>query len=220
MWKTIENFDSFLNPSDDDWKIVCETLSIGDSVCGEIVGIAHFGVFINLGTSVPGLLRVPDMKLPRGQLPDSRYKLGDPVEAYVIGFADHNRQVGLLLDEIPDDRRLQGELWESIYRISKRPTELGNSPEFVEGLLISQASFLLRCLTKKPLKKCSDQVAELARSVTKAPSFIAGMLCRELHGQNESSFETFSKRAELFTEKLRAMVIQISYSDDSNRTGP
>lgn len=79
-----------------EWDRARQSLIVGQEVRGRVAHISDFGVFVDLGyAGVLGLILAPDLP-SAGGIP--RFpSVGDSVQAKVLGFRDHNRQVALAL---------------------------------------------------------------------------------------------------------------------------
>mgnify|MGYP001108743861 CR=1 FL=1 len=78
------------------WPEVRSRLSVGQTVRGEIVARAPFGVWVDIGAGHPALLRVPEMA-GAGARPirfEEYPELGATVEARVISLGDR-AEIGL-----------------------------------------------------------------------------------------------------------------------------
>lgn len=79
------------------WTEVKQRLVIGQSVTGVVVARAHFGAWIDIGLGFPGLLEI----ICIAHLTPERYRAGDwcpigsQITAFVGGFRDRGRQIGL-----------------------------------------------------------------------------------------------------------------------------
>jgi hypothetical protein len=82
---------------DQAWDEVKQRLVVDQSVTGIVVARAPFGAWIDLGVGFPGLLEIIRM----AGLSPERYRAGDwcpigsQVTAFVSGFKDRGRQIGL-----------------------------------------------------------------------------------------------------------------------------
>lgn len=97
----------------DPWPIATQSLYIGQCVEGTVAGVAEFGVFVDLGEGVEGLVHT-------SQIPDDHdacadLKPGRPITARVLGVDRRRRRVALSLKDVtnaayaPNEKRLTQE---------------------------------------------------------------------------------------------------------------
>jgi len=85
----------------DPWLSVPEQFSVGDRVVGKVVSLADYGAFIALKDGVEGLVHVSEMSwTKRVRHPSDVVKVGDEVEAVVLGIDTENRRISLGLKQI------------------------------------------------------------------------------------------------------------------------
>ncbi len=78
------------------WKNFKEKHKLGSFVSGKIIHKAPFGVFINVDGYSNVLLEIIQMKeldYHSLYLTDIQFKVGDHIEAYVLGFTEDTQQV-------------------------------------------------------------------------------------------------------------------------------
>lgn len=98
-------------------KLLTE-LKEGDVVTGEVISLADFGAFVNLG-GADGLIHLSELSWRRVSHPSEVLKVGDEVEVQVLNVDRDKRRIGLSL------KRLQPEPWsqvESQYKIGQTVT--------------------------------------------------------------------------------------------------
>lgn len=67
-------------------KDVIAKYKIGAKVKGEITAVTDFGVFINFGEKMEGLIHISELAWQRIDNPSDLYKVGDKIKAEVIGL--------------------------------------------------------------------------------------------------------------------------------------
>ncbi len=90
-------------------------LKEGDVVVGEVISLADFGAFVNLG-GADGLIHLSELAWHRVNHPSEVLKVGDEVECVVLNVDRERRRIGLSL------KRLQPEPWSQVedkYRIGQ-----------------------------------------------------------------------------------------------------
>jgi small subunit ribosomal protein S1 len=79
-------------------------LKEGDVVTGQVVSLADFGAFVNLG-GADGLIHLSELAWRRVDHPSEVLQVGDEVEVYVLKVDQERQRIGLSL------KRLQPEPW-------------------------------------------------------------------------------------------------------------
>jgi small subunit ribosomal protein S1 len=82
----------------DPWEQVTAALHEGDVVAGTVTSIAPFGVFVDVGQGVEGL--VHNSEIPGGDAARSNLEAGVPVEVRVLGIDNWEKQISLRLQEV------------------------------------------------------------------------------------------------------------------------
>ena len=72
-----------------------ETLHRGEIVSGSVTNVTSFGVFVDVGEGVEGLVHASET--PRGQATLSDLTTGTPVRVQVLGIDEHRRRISLRL---------------------------------------------------------------------------------------------------------------------------
>jgi small subunit ribosomal protein S1 len=112
-------------------KVLKERLLVelkeGDKVTGEVISLADFGAFVNLG-GADGLIHLSELSWRRVNHPSEVLKVGDEVEVQVLNVDRERRRIGLSL------KRLQPEPWSQI----ENQFQLG---QVVKGTITKLASF-------------------------------------------------------------------------------
>jgi protein Tex len=70
-------------------------LTVGDIVCGVVIGIADFGVFVELGPECSGLVHASRVTRKYLNDPHERLQVGDVVRAWVAGIEPQRKRVAL-----------------------------------------------------------------------------------------------------------------------------
>lgn len=95
----------------DPWTVAAETFQVGQRVRGKVSRLADFGAFIELAPGVDGLIHVSEMSWSkRIRKPSDLLKLGEMVEALVLGVNAAERRISLGL------KQALGDLWEEAAR--------------------------------------------------------------------------------------------------------
>ena len=78
-----------------DFQTFREQHQPGDVVDGVVTRIADFGVFVQIGGLVEGLMHVSETALPRGEKPQDHYHEGDPIRVRILRIDDAEMKIGL-----------------------------------------------------------------------------------------------------------------------------
>lgn len=80
-----------------EWEAAKARLPVGSSARGVVVARYHFGVFVDIGVGFPALLGIVRMEglTPERYLADNWCPVGSSVTAFVGGFDNYGRQIGL-----------------------------------------------------------------------------------------------------------------------------
>jgi len=84
----------------EDMKDKFDKLAVGDVVKGTITGVVDFGTFVNVG-GIEGLIHISEISWDRVENPSDYVKVGDQVEAKIIGI-DKDR-LSLSLKQMQED---------------------------------------------------------------------------------------------------------------------
>jgi small subunit ribosomal protein S1 len=82
----------------DPWVVVTESLEEGQIVDGVVTRTASYGVFVDVGQGVEGLLHVSEMPDQKG--PDSGLEPGSQVRVRVLGVDNWRRRIALSLRQV------------------------------------------------------------------------------------------------------------------------
>jgi small subunit ribosomal protein S1 len=78
-----------------DFQTFREQHQPGEVVDGIVTRIADFGVFVQIGGLVEGLMHVSETALPRGEKPQEHYREGDPIRVRILRIDDSEMKIGL-----------------------------------------------------------------------------------------------------------------------------
>ncbi|MFQ5493242.1 MAG: 30S ribosomal protein S1 [Candidatus Dojkabacteria bacterium] len=93
-----------------------EKIKVGDTLKGEVTGIAPFGLFVN-AESLEGLVHLSEISWDKVTNPADFHKVGDKVEVQIIGVEDSGKRIAYSL------KRLQKDPWNEIvqkYKVGQR----------------------------------------------------------------------------------------------------
>lgn len=85
-----------------DWEMQKAMFRVGQTVVGRVVRQARFGVFVALDADAVGLIEIPELSLDDKLSPDQYPKIGELVEAKVLGFRERNKQIVLSVRALRD----------------------------------------------------------------------------------------------------------------------
>jgi len=67
-------------------KDVISQFKVGDTIEGRIIAVTGFGVFVNFGGNLEGLIHISELAWQRIEDPSEVYKVGDTIEAQIISI--------------------------------------------------------------------------------------------------------------------------------------
>ena len=85
---------------DDPWDKVKDTLELGNKYTGKVTNIAEYGVFVDLGDNIEGLIRTSELNWTNKNInPNKIVSIGEELEIKVIEIDDEKRRVSLSLKQ-------------------------------------------------------------------------------------------------------------------------
>ena len=85
---------------DDPWDKVKDTLELGNQYKGKVTNIAEYGVFVDLGDNIEGLIRTSELNWTNKNInPNKVVSISDEIEIKVIEIDDEKRRVSLSLKQ-------------------------------------------------------------------------------------------------------------------------
>jgi small subunit ribosomal protein S1 len=82
------------------WETVPERYSVGQRVAGTVTRLADFGAFVEIEPGVEGLIHVSELSwTKRVKKPSDLLKVGDPVDAVILGIKPEERRLSLGLKQ-------------------------------------------------------------------------------------------------------------------------
>ncbi|MGC6416111.1 MAG: S1 RNA-binding domain-containing protein [Bradymonadia bacterium] len=91
-------------------SIMGDKLRVGDRLQGKVTEIRNFGLFVDLGDSLEGMVHVSEISHQRVQHPSEKVSVGDAIEVEVIKVDVEKAQIGLSM------RRLESDPWADFAR--------------------------------------------------------------------------------------------------------
>ena len=89
---------------DDPWDKVKDLIELGNKYTGKVTNIADYGVFVDLGNNIEGLVRTSELNWTNKNInPNKVTSLNDSVEVKVIEIDDEKRRVSLSLKQCQDN---------------------------------------------------------------------------------------------------------------------
>ena len=86
------------------WEAVNEQFKPGQTLSGKISNITDFGIFVQLLPGIDGLVHISDLSWTEHiEHPSDRYKLGQEVEAVVLGIDKDNKKISLGIKQLTQD---------------------------------------------------------------------------------------------------------------------
>ena len=85
---------------DDPWDKVKDRLELGNKYNGKVTNIAEYGVFVDLGENIEGLIRTSELNWTNKNInPNKIVSIGEELEIKVIEIDDEKRRVSLSLKQ-------------------------------------------------------------------------------------------------------------------------
>ena len=93
------------------WDGIADKFKIGDVVSGEIISVKDYGIFVELGEGIEGLVHVSEMSwLGNIKNPAKHYVAGDQLEAKILDIGIENKRISLGV------KQLQPNPWDEIIK--------------------------------------------------------------------------------------------------------
>tara|TARA_B100000749_G_C18450136_1_gene476093 strand:- start:54335 stop:56152 length:1818 start_codon:yes stop_codon:yes gene_type:complete len=90
--------------SDDPWSKVTADYPIGKKLSGQVVSLADYGAFIELGEGIEGLIHVSEMSwTKRVKHPSQMVNVGDTVDVVVLEVDTENRRISLGMKQLEEN---------------------------------------------------------------------------------------------------------------------
>jgi len=81
--------------TEDPWQAAARRYPSGSRVAGKVTSVTDFGVFVDIGEGIEGLIHVSQLSSERVDKPSSLFKPGDSVEAAVVTVDTQDRRIAL-----------------------------------------------------------------------------------------------------------------------------
>jgi small subunit ribosomal protein S1 len=95
--------------SENPWSTISETIKVGDRIKGKISSIADYGFFVEVAKGIEGLVHISEISwTDRITNLNSRFKVGDEIEVYVVSIDTENRRMSLSI------KQLEKNPWEDV----------------------------------------------------------------------------------------------------------
>lgn len=96
---------------DNPWEILKNTYNVDDVIKGKVVSLPAFGAFVTVIDGIDGLVHISQIANKRINKPSDVLKVGDEVEAKIVGIDYENKRVSLsmraLIEETEADEQAQ-----------------------------------------------------------------------------------------------------------------
>ncbi len=87
--------------TEDPWSVAAQKFSVGGTVKGKVVRTADFGAFVELEEGIDGLVHISELSDQRVKAVTDRVKVGQEVEARVLGIDPATKRISLSLRPPP-----------------------------------------------------------------------------------------------------------------------
>lgn len=96
--------------SEDPWETeIPAKFVVGDIINGEVTKITSFGVFVEIGDDLEGLLHVSELAHRKVEKPEEIVNVGDKIEVKIINVDIKDRKIGLSLKAMDSDAEVFAE---------------------------------------------------------------------------------------------------------------
>jgi ribosomal protein S1 len=95
--------DTQLKETDDFFK----TLDSGQVINGRVTNIKDFGVFVDIGHNIEGLVHISELSWTRVRHPSDIIAIGDEVRVFILGVSSENKRISLGMKQLQPDPWLQ-----------------------------------------------------------------------------------------------------------------
>ncbi len=90
--------------TDNPWAKLDETIQIGSKITGKISSITDYGLFVEVQPGVEGLVHISEVSwTDRVENLNSRYKVGDEIEVFVVSLDKDNHRMSLSVKQLKED---------------------------------------------------------------------------------------------------------------------
>ncbi|MEN6537046.1 MAG: 30S ribosomal protein S1 [Bryobacteraceae bacterium] len=158
----------------DPWAVVEEHYPMGNRVIGRVVSITDYGAFVELEPGIEGLIHISEMTWSRRMRhPSKLVKVGDQVEAVVLGVQSKERRISLGIKQLEPDPWTTVESRYSVGSVVegrvRKLTEFGAFVEIEEGIdglvHVSDLSWTKRVKTPAEILKKGQVVQAVILSI-------------------------------------------------------
>ena len=158
----------------DPWAVVEEHYPMGNRVIGRVVSITDYGAFVELEPGIEGLIHISEMTWSRRMRhPSKLVKVGDEVEAVVLGVQSKDRRISLGIKQLEPDPWTTVESRYSVGSVVegrvRKLTEFGAFVEIEEGIdglvHVSDLSWTKRVKTPAEILKKGQVVQAVILSI-------------------------------------------------------
>jgi small subunit ribosomal protein S1 len=118
--------------TEDPWRQLVKKFPVGEIVAGKVTKLVPFGVFVEIGDGVEGLVHISEMAKGHVEVPEDVVKIGDEVSVKVMDIDVDRRRISLSMRAAAEDMGVT--LPESPKREEEEAAEEGApAPEGTEG---------------------------------------------------------------------------------------
>ena len=88
----------------DPWGTIGDRLHVGSITEGEVINVTEFGVFVDLGDGIEGLIHVSELSSKKVEDPTTQVKVGDKIMVEIIKIDDKDHKIRLSRRSIEENR--------------------------------------------------------------------------------------------------------------------
>jgi small subunit ribosomal protein S1 len=95
---------------EDPWKALVSRFPIDSIIEGKVTKLVPFGIFVDLGNTVEGLVHISEMARGHVDTPDQVVAVGDMIQVKVMNIDEERRRVSLSMRSAADDLGIEIEI--------------------------------------------------------------------------------------------------------------
>lgn len=111
----VKDFDSetkkislgYKKTEDNPWEILKNTYNVDDVIKGKVVSLPQFGAFVSVIDGIDGLVHISQIANKRINKPSDVLKVGDEVEAKIVGIDYDNKRVSLSIRALIEENEAE-----------------------------------------------------------------------------------------------------------------
>jgi small subunit ribosomal protein S1 len=197
------------------WNEIAERFPVGKKVSAKVKSIAEFGVFVDVGEEVDGLIHVSDISWTRKNVnPSSEFNVGDEVECAVLSVDAENAKFCFGIKQLEEDpwKKIEERIPVGTVLEAEvaRVTDFGAFVEIetgIEGLVHISELSEERVERPEEVVKKGDKVKAMIISIDKDAKKIALSMKAAVNAENQGSYQTETVKSATLADKFKDMKV-------------